>query len=89
MIAVGESDNARIINAENGKNLHDSLQNAEGAGEQNIAARNVKKVPGYSTAIGVLRPLNNALHHSNRLESNGMSDLRPGSVQEQWLERLS
>jgi hypothetical protein len=49
-------DSAHTINAGNGKSLPDSLQNAEGAGVRNIAARSVKRALGYIIATGVLLP---------------------------------
>jgi hypothetical protein len=49
MILEAVFDNAHTINAENGKSLPDNLQNAEGVGARNIAARSVKRVRGSIT----------------------------------------
>jgi len=51
-------DNAHIINVESGRNTLDNLQNVEGVGGRSTAAKNVKRVHGFSTDIGVLLHLN-------------------------------
>jgi len=56
MIPEAVFDSAHTINAENGKNIPDNLQNAEGAGVQSIAARSAKRVLGSIIATGVLLP---------------------------------
>ena len=53
MIREAESVNVPISLAENGKNLHDNLLNAVDAGEQSTAARIVRKMHGFTIAIGV------------------------------------
>src|SRR5947209_16064834 len=52
------SGNAPTISVVNGRSTHDNLQNAEGVDAQNIAAKTVKKVPGFTIATGVLLPHN-------------------------------
>ncbi len=61
-----------------GRNSQGNLPNVEDAGEQSTAARNVRKVPGYSTDIGVLLQLNNGLHNDIGIWAN--PDLKSGNT---------
>jgi hypothetical protein len=66
MIPEAAFDNVRTTNAESGKSLPDSLQNAEGVGAQSIAARSVKRALGSTIATGVLLPHSSLGHNQNR-----------------------
>jgi len=52
MILVVASGNVPTINAGDGKSSSDNLQSADAAVEQNIAARNARRVHGCSIATG-------------------------------------
>lgn len=66
MILEAVFDNAHTINAENGKSLPDNLQNAEGVGVRNIAARSVRRALGFIIVTGVLLPHSSLGYSQNR-----------------------
>jgi len=70
MIVEVESDNVHTTSAVNGKSSRDNSPNVDGAGERSIAVRNVRKVLGYFTDIGVSLLLNST-HYFKIMESNG------------------
>ena len=56
-----EFDNVHTTNVVNGRSSQGNLPNVADAEGQSTAARNAKRVPGYSTDIGVWQ-LHNSLH---------------------------
>jgi hypothetical protein len=70
MILEAVFDNAHTTNAENGKSSPDNLQNAEGVGVRNIAARSVRRALGSIIATGVLLPHSSLRYSRNRDDQN-------------------
>jgi len=60
MIQKVGSGNAHTMNVESGRSFLGSLQNAGGADAPSTAAKNVKKVHGCITGIGVFQLLNSS-----------------------------
>jgi len=68
MILVVVYVNVHISNAENGRNTPASLPNVDGADAQNTAAKNVRKVLGFTTGTGALQ-LSSKCHYFRPVDS--------------------
>lgn len=83
-------DNVHTINVVNGRSSQDNLPNVADAGGRSIVAKSAKRVPGYSTGIGVLQ-LHNSLPLTWYLDFDTQRRVmrRSGLRSEEKSERLS